>query len=162
MGDFQTYVQQNFTYSVILLFIGAFFGFDFDAIKLAYHQKKLRKAFCILLEEDLNYLLDNLYSKNFQTKFWDEHKVEIAKVLPDIAAQYGQWITFVKSSLKITVETDYRPGQCQLPGMGTDNVIYSRKGVSEGQELLNLISQEQQSWTERIYTSIRNRLSYKK
>ena len=80
MGDFQTYVQQNFTYSVILLFIGAFFGFGFDAIKLAYHQKKLRKAFCILLEEDLNYLLDNLYSKNFQTKFWDEHKVEIAKV----------------------------------------------------------------------------------
>lgn len=103
----------------------------------------MRKAFCILLEEDLNYLLDNLYSKNFQTKFWDEHKVEIAKVLPDIAAKYGQWITFVKSSLKITVETDYRPGQCQLPGMGTDNVIYSRKGVSEGQELLNLISQEQ-------------------
>ena len=51
MGDFQTYVQQNFTYSVILLFIGAFFGFGFDAIKLAYHQKKLRKAFCILFSK---------------------------------------------------------------------------------------------------------------
>lgn len=162
MGDFQTYIQQNFAYSVTLLFIGAFFGFGFDAIKAAYHQRKLKKAFCILLEEDLNYLLDNLYSKNFQTKFWDEHKVEIAKVLPDIAAQYGQWITSVKSSLKITVNADYRPGHIQFPGTVEDNIIYSRKGVNEGLELLELISQEQKSWTERIYTSIRNYLSYKK
>ena len=51
MGDFQTYVQQNFTYSVILLFIGAFFGFGFDAIKLAYHQKKIEKRVVYYLKK---------------------------------------------------------------------------------------------------------------